>query len=179
MWLSARTGRFYRLPTEAEWEYACKAGTETAYHFGDEAEKLPEYSWHLNNSFFQYQPVGQKPANPFNLYDMHGNVWEWTLDQFVPPPASAPAQKRVNPLALPTSLYPRVVKGGSWDDGRKIIVPLHAWHPRNHGSNKTHKYRKVFGIILMPSLLASDWSVQEKFLRLMTLRSTGLLRRKY
>jgi formylglycine-generating enzyme required for sulfatase activity len=124
MWLSARTGRFYRLPTEAEWEYACKAGTETAYYFGDEVEKLPEYSWHLNNSFFQYQPVGQKPANPFNLNDMHGNVWEWTLDQFAPPPSSAPAEKRVNPLALPTSLYPRVVKGGSWDDG-----------PKNHRSS--------------------------------------------
>ena len=124
MWLSARTGRFYRLPTEAEWEYACKAGTETAYYFGDDPEQLPEYSWHLNNSFFQYQPVGQKPANPFGLYDMHGNVWEWTLDQFGPPPTSSPAEKRLNPLATPTSLYPRVVKGGSWDDG-----------PKNHRSS--------------------------------------------
>ena len=124
MWLSARTGRFYRLPTEAEWEYACKGGTDTAYYFGDDPEKLPEYSWHLRNSFFQYQPVGQKPANPFGLHDMHGNVWEWTLDQFAPPPATPSAEKRINPLATPTSLYPRVVKGGSWDDG-----------PKNHRSS--------------------------------------------
>ena len=117
--MSARTGRFYRLPTEAEWEYACKAGTSTAYSFGDDAAKLSEHSWFLNNSYFQYQPVGQKPANPFGLYDMHGNVWEWTLDQFAPPPSAPPSTKRTNPLAVPTSLYPRVVKGGSWDDGVK------------------------------------------------------------
>jgi len=119
MWLSARTGKFYRLPTEAEWEYACKAGTKTAYSFGDNSDNLADHSWHLNNSFFQYQPVGQKPANPFGLHDMHGNVWEWTLDQFSPPPAQSPSQKRVNPMVVPTSLYPRVVKGGSWDDGPK------------------------------------------------------------
>ena len=119
MWLSARTGKFYRLPTEAEWEYACRGGTSTAYSFGDDAESLSEHSWFLNNSFFQYQPVGQKPANPFGLYDMHGNVWEWTLDQFAPPPVQPPASKRVNPMVIPTSLYPRVVKGGSWDDGVK------------------------------------------------------------
>ena len=123
MWLSARTGRFYRLPTEAEWEYACKAGSDTAYNFGDDTESLPDHSWHLKNSFFQYQSVGGKPANGFGLFDMHGNVWEWTLDQFAPPPSKAPSEKRVNPMVVPTSLYPRVVKGGSWDDG-----------PQNHRS---------------------------------------------
>jgi formylglycine-generating enzyme required for sulfatase activity len=123
MWLSARTGRFYRLPTEAEWEYACRAGSDTAYNFGDDPESLPNHSWHLKNSFFQYQSVGGKPANGFGLFDMHGNVWEWTLDQFAPPPTTAPAKKRVNPMVVPTSLYPRVVKGGSWDDG-----------PQNHRS---------------------------------------------
>ncbi len=123
MWLSARTGRFYRLPTEAEWEYACKAGSDTAYNFGDDSESLPDHSWHLKNSFFQYQSVGGKPANGFGLFDMHGNVWEWTLDQFAPPPSKAPFEKRVNPMVVPTSLYPRVVKGGSWDDG-----------PQNHRS---------------------------------------------
>ena len=114
MWLSARTGKFYRLPTEAEWEFACKAGTETAYYFGDDSAQLPEYSWHLNNSYFQYQPVGQKPANPFGLHDMHGNAGV----DFGPVCTAScpPAQTRNNPLVIPTSL-PRVVKGGSWDDG--------------------------------------------------------------
>ena len=126
---------FIVCPTEAEWEYACKAGTETAYYFGDDSAQLAEYSWHLNNSYFQYQPVGQKPANPFGLYDMHGNVWEWTLDQFAPPPAQAPAQLRKNPLVIPTALYPRVVKGGSWDDGvknhRSASLSEESWKQRD------------------------------------------------
>ncbi len=119
MWLSARTGKFYRLPTEAEWEYACKAGTDTAYSFGDDSSELSNHSWHLGNSRFQYQRVGQKSPNPFGLYDMHGNVWEWVLDQFVPPAEEAPRGVRENPLVEPNTLYPRIVKGGSWDDGAK------------------------------------------------------------
>jgi formylglycine-generating enzyme required for sulfatase activity len=117
MWLSARTGKFYRLPTEAEWEYACKAGTDTAYSFGDDPSELSNHSWHISNSRFKYQKVGQKSPNPFGLYDMHGNVWEWVLDQFVPPSAQAPKGILVNPLVSPNTLYPRIVKGGSWDDG--------------------------------------------------------------
>ncbi len=117
MWLSARTGRFYRLPTEAEWEYACKAGTETAYSFGEDKGELSKHSWHLGNSRFKYQKIGQKPANPWGLHDMHGNVWEWVLDQYVPPGESAFKGLVENPLVAPNTLYPRLVKGGSWDDG--------------------------------------------------------------
>ena len=119
MWLSARTGNFYRLPTEAEWEFACKAGTTTAYSFGDDPDELSEHSWHMDNSRFQYQKVGQKKANPFGLHDMHGNVWEWVLDQFVSSPPPPSDQPSINPIALPTTLYPRTVKGGSWDDDEK------------------------------------------------------------
>ncbi|MDG1138479.1 MAG: SUMF1/EgtB/PvdO family nonheme iron enzyme [Opitutales bacterium] len=119
MWLSARTGKFYRLPTEAEWEYACKAGTNTVYSFGDDASELSNHAWHLGNSRFQYQKVGQKSPNPFGLYDMHGNVWEWVLDKFVPPSKTVRAEVLVDPLNLPDSLYSRTVKGGSWDDGSK------------------------------------------------------------
>ena len=119
MWLSARTGKFYRLPTEAEWEYACKAGTDTAYSFGDDAGELSNHAWHLGNSRFQYQKVGQKSPNAFGLYDMHGNVWEWVLDQFIPPHKKAPAEVLVDPLNIPDSLYSRTVRGGSWDDGAK------------------------------------------------------------
>ena len=116
MWLSARTGKFYRLPTEAEWEYACKAGTSTAYSFGDDSSALSDHSWHMDNSKFQYQKIGQKKPNPLGLYDMHGNVWEWVLDQFVPPGDEVPSKTLVDPLVLPNTLYPRIVKGGSWDD---------------------------------------------------------------
>ena len=119
MWLSARTGKFYRLPTEAEWEYACKAGTKSSYSFGDDPTLLSEHSWHLKNSKFQYQKVGQKKPNPFGLYDMHGNVWEWVLDQFVVPDKNEPTDILTNPLVSPKALYPRVVKGGSWDDNEK------------------------------------------------------------
>ena len=115
MWLSARTGKFYRLPTEAEWEYACKAGTSTAYSFGDDPSALSDHSWHMDNSKFQYQKVGQKKPNPFGLFDMHGNVWEWVLDQFVPHETRC-LPKPWWTLVLPNTLYPRIVKGGSWDD---------------------------------------------------------------
>lgn len=115
MWLSAKTGIFYRLPTEAEWEYACRAGTTTAYHFGDDASQLGEYAWHEDNSDFQYQKVGLKKPNPWGLHDMHGNVWEWVLDQYTPD-FYAKNKVKTNPLRVPTQLYPRTVRGGSWDD---------------------------------------------------------------
>lgn len=115
-WLSAKTGRYYRLPTEAEWEYACRAGTTTAYSFGDDASALGEYGWYFDNSDDKYHKVGQKKPNPWGLYDMHGNVAEWVLDQHVPNFYAQLAGKPVeNPLALATTIYPRVVRGGSWD----------------------------------------------------------------
>lgn len=118
-WLTAKTGKFYRLPTEAEWEYACRAGTTTAYHFGDDPADLEDYAWYYDNSDGQYQRVGRKKPNPWGLYDMHGNVMEWTLDQYVPDSYALLSQGGGtirNPWIKPVTLYPRVARGGSWDD---------------------------------------------------------------
>ena len=116
-WLSAKTGRYYRLPTEAEWEYACRAGTQTRYHFGDDAGQIGEYAWYVKNSEQKYQKVGQKKPNPWGLYDMHGNVAEWVLDQYAEDGYSR--HLKSNPLLIPTTLYPRVVRGGSWENSAK------------------------------------------------------------
>lgn len=112
-WLSAKTGNFYRLPTEAEWEYACRAGTTTAYSYGQDPAKLGDYAWYSGNTKGQYQKVGTKKPNPWGLYDMHGNVMEWTLDLYSPAYRS---QAAVNPWAKATKPYPHAVRGGSWND---------------------------------------------------------------
>lgn len=118
-WLSAKTGHTYRLPTEAEWEYACRAGTTTAYWFGDSPAQLGEHEWFEGNSDEQYHPVGQKSANPWGLFDMHGNVAEWTLDGYAP--YAATEQVETDPLVEPESLYNRVVRGGSWQDAPELL----------------------------------------------------------
>jgi formylglycine-generating enzyme required for sulfatase activity len=115
-WLSAKTGQFYRLPTEAEWEYACRAGTTTVYSFGDDASKLPDYGWFEQNSDFKYQKVGKKKPNPWGLYDMHGNVVEWVLDQYDPELYKKQTGVVADPWNKATKPYPHAVKGGSWDD---------------------------------------------------------------
>lgn len=121
-WLSAKTGRYYRLPTEAEWEYACRAGTNTAYSFGDDAEKLGDYAWYFDNSNDKYQKVGKKKPNPWGLCDMHGNVAEWTLDQYVPNFYAQLKEKgAVNPLSPPAKKNGHSVRGGSWNDDAEAL----------------------------------------------------------
>jgi formylglycine-generating enzyme len=119
-WISKRTNLIYRLPNEAEWEYACRAGTTTAYSFGDDVKQLDEYAWHAGNSEEKPHHVAQKKPNPWGLYDMHGNAMEWTLDAYN---KDGDAYKHLVGKQLvgiaatnwPKELFPRVLRGGSFE----------------------------------------------------------------
>ncbi len=103
-------GRLFRLPTEAEWEYACRAGSEARWCFGDDPALLDQFSWNLKNAGAAFHPVGQKRPNALGLYDMHGNAWEWCADEFGPF-AAAPVIETVGPPRKKA----RVLRGGSFD----------------------------------------------------------------
>ena len=124
-WLTAKTGHYYRLPTEAEWEYACRAGSTTAYSFGDDASLIDEYAWHDGNSNFKYQKVGTKKPNAWGLHDMHGNVSEWTADQYLADIYGEFKGVVSNPFQYGKELYPRVARGGSWMDKPEILRSAH------------------------------------------------------
>lgn len=117
-WVSGVTGHFYRLPTEAEWEYACRAGTDTSYSFGDDVDDLDDYGWYYDNADDAPHPVGEKKPNAFGLYDMHGNAAEWTMDQVFEDGYARFASGTVKadePLVWPTELESRAIRGGSWE----------------------------------------------------------------
>ena len=111
-WLSAKTGEFYRLPTEAEWEYACRAGATE-----DRPSQLGEYAWYAANSGGKYELVGKKKPNAWGLYDMLGNVMEWTLDAYAPYKPGP----QTNPWVRATQPYPQVARGGSWYDAADAV----------------------------------------------------------
>jgi formylglycine-generating enzyme required for sulfatase activity len=115
-WLSALTGHYYRLPTEAEWEYACRAGTTNRYSFGDDEKQLEEYAWFEGNSDSKYHRVGRKRANPWGLHDIHGNVAEWTLDGYNAGAYAALPDGALAPFVRGLKPYPHVIRGGSWKD---------------------------------------------------------------
>ncbi len=114
-WLSYQTGHFYRLPTEAEWEYACRAGSKTKYSWGDDPSEAKDHAWFGGDGGSHYQKPGQKKANAWGFHDMYGNVLEWTLDQYVPNRQTYFGKERVtNPWIKATKPYPHVTKGGHW-----------------------------------------------------------------
>src|SRR5581483_11261128 len=115
-WLSAKTGEFYRLPTEAEWEYACRAGTRGAFFFGSDKSLLPEYAWFAGNSGGTYHKVATKKPNPWGLFDMLGNVMEWTLDQYAPY-----LPDRAESWVKPSAPHPISVRGGCWADDAENV----------------------------------------------------------
>ncbi len=119
-WLSGITGTTYRLPCEAEWEYACRAGTTTAFSFGDDAEEIDQYAWYTDNADEATHLVGLKKPNPWGLYDMHGNAMEWVIDGY-----DASGYAHLDPgkthqaaesVCRTDKLFPRVLRGGHWDD---------------------------------------------------------------
>ena len=112
-WTTHTTG--YRLPTEAEWEYAVRANTTTEYCFGNNVKQLRQYAWYADNAR-QPHPVGQKQPNPWGLYDMHGNVWEWVWDCYAADYYQQCARTTAVDPAGPAAGSSRVNRGGSWLD---------------------------------------------------------------
>lgn len=145
--LSKKEGKVYRLPTEAEWEYACRAGTSTRYGFGNDESKLADYAWFYKNAadideFFAHQ-VGRKRPNAWGLYDMHGNVGEWCgdwfgADYYDKSPGADPKG--------PATGSERIYRGGTWiSNARRCRAANRGWHaPYGH-------YSIGFRVVLVPS----------------------------
>lgn len=117
-WLSRITGKEYRLLSEAEWEYAARGRNPARFSFGDAEHQLDQYAWYSKNSSGKTQPVANKKANAFGLFDMHGNVWEWTEDCYVDDYTKAPTDGSAITV---TPGCRRVVRGGSWGDGPRSL----------------------------------------------------------
>ena len=143
-WTPGCTG--YRLPTEAEWEYAARAGTTTAYSFGDDEAELGDHAWYSENSGNKAHAVGtatKKDAHPWGLYDMHGNVWEWVWDWYAPYTASTGVIR--NPGGPPSGRT-RVLRGGGFDDEAWSMRSANRLRDRPAGTYANYGFRCARGI---------------------------------
>ena len=121
----------YRLPTEAEWEYAARAGSTAPFSFADDSDSLASYAWYSTNAEYKTHPVGQKKPNAWGLYDMHGNVYEWVQDRYGPYPASP----TTDPTG-PDEGNEYILRGGSWTDAeRELRVTYRDYYAPNHRHN--------------------------------------------
>ncbi|MGH8560175.1 MAG: formylglycine-generating enzyme family protein, partial [Methylococcales bacterium] len=134
-WLSQQTGKNYSLPSEAEWEYAARAGTTTP-NFWDDKGRIEDYAWYSENSGGRTHAVGEKKPNTFGLYDTAGNVWEWTLDCWHDSYQNAPAHGLAWLESEKGDCVRRVVRGGSWFDLPQILPSANRfWDGTDEASN--------------------------------------------
>jgi len=138
--LSAQTGMAVRLPTEAEWEYACRAGTTTRFCFGDQARDLDSVAWYAANSDGKTRSVGLKKPNAFGLYDMHGNVWEWCADCY---DEEYYGKSPVEDPQGPAEAKYRVLRGGSWRNGPRHSRSAQRFMLDPPGKNNPDGFRVV------------------------------------
>lgn len=131
-----------RLPSEAEWEYACRAGTTTAWSFGDDLAKLTDYCWYKDNSKGHDPPVGLKKGNPWGLFDMHGYNWEWVADDYAATykdtPKSGAAYANPDPKAAE-----KVIRGGAWNAPAEASRSAHRHHAKAEHKDDTLGFRCV------------------------------------
>lgn len=147
-----RSGRIYRLPTEAEWEYFCRAGTTTLYATGDADSSLTPYAWYRESTL---RPVGQKQSNPFGLYDVNGNVWEWCQDWR----AAYPSTPTINPEG-PSTGSQRIYRGGSFNGIPAQQVMLSGWFRAAYrGSDVESKTLPSLGFRLVCDIVKPEGSV--------------------
>jgi formylglycine-generating enzyme required for sulfatase activity len=141
-------GNVYRLPTEAEWEYACRAGSTTIYSFGDSADSLRDYGWYLNNSggprTGSTYPVGQKKPNAWGLYDMHGNVLEWCQDWY---DSEYYAASPINDPTGPLSGSDRVNRGGGWYDHARLCRSAYRYRDTPDYRSNSLGFRLAFSSV--------------------------------
>lgn len=139
--LNQKTGKTYRLPSEAEWEYAARAGSSTEWSFGNDESKLGNYAWYKLNSGGRTHPVGQKLPNAFGLHDMHGNAWEWVQDCWHDTYSRAPSDGSAW-IAPCSKNNNRVIRGGSADDRPKNLRSSNRfWEPAGNRSFSSIGFR--------------------------------------